>query len=43
MLKDEILEKLIYFTEEEMNNLNGMETIDKSIFLDEDSHIIDCY
>ena len=26
VLKDEILEKLIYFTEEEMNNLNGMET-----------------
>ena len=43
VLKDEILEKLIYFTEEEMNNLNGMETIDKSIFIDEDSHIIDCY
>lgn len=41
MLKKEILEDLIRLTEEEKNNLAGIETIDRSIFLDASSNIID--
>lgn len=41
MLKKEILEDLIRLTEEEKNNLAGIETIDRTIFLDASSNIID--
>ena len=43
MLKQDILEKLVYFTDEEIDNLNGRNTVDRSIYLSADSHIIDCY
>lgn len=36
-----ILEQLVCFTEEEINSLNGIQTIDKSIFYNENSNIID--
>ena len=41
MLDREVIEKIIYFTEEEINNLNGKNKIDKSIFLNNYSNIID--
>lgn len=42
MLDVEILEKLVYFTDEEIDNLNGKNTIDKSIYLSQQSSVIDC-
>lgn len=41
MLSKDILEKLVCFTDEEINHLNGVGTIDRSIFVNEKSHIID--
>lgn len=41
MIPKHILEKLVCFTEEEMHNLNGTQTIDKSIFYNENSNVID--
>lgn len=41
MLDIEILEKLVYFTDEEIDNLNGKNTIDKSIYTSKQSSIID--
>lgn len=41
MIPIHILEQLVSFTEEEMNLLQGKETIDKSIFASELSHVID--
>lgn len=41
MLKKEILEDLIRLTEEEKNNLAGIKNIDRSIFLNVSSNIID--
>lgn len=41
MIPQEIMEQLICFTEEEINNLNGQNTIDKTIFLNEQSNVID--
>lgn len=43
MLNQDILEKLVYFTDEEIDNLNGQNTIDRSIYLNTTSHVIDCY
>lgn len=41
MLSENILERILSFTEEEVHNLNGIDTIDTSIFIDESS-VIDC-
>lgn len=41
MLTENILEQLVYFTDEEINNLNGMNIIDKSIYTTETSSIVD--
>ena len=41
MLQNEILEKLVCFTDEEIDLLNGRKSIDKSIFLNDHSNIID--
>lgn len=38
-----VLEKLVCFTEEEISNLNGYNTIDKSIFLNDNSNVVDCH
>ena len=43
MLRLDILEKLVYFTEEEIHHLNGEHVVDKSIYLNEESQIIDCH
>lgn len=42
MLSEKILERLLSFTEEEINNLNGNNTVDKSIFINDESHVVDC-
>ncbi|MEG0593171.1 MAG: AraC family transcriptional regulator, partial [Coprobacillus sp.] len=42
MLSDKILERLLSFTDEEINNLNGKNTVDKSIFISNESHVVDC-
>lgn len=41
MIPESILEKLVCFTDEEIDHLNGMNKIDKSIFYHQDSNIID--
>lgn len=41
VISEEILNKLACFTDEEIDNLNGKYTIDKSIFTDINSNIID--
>lgn len=41
MLKEEILEKLVCFTDEEIDNLNGKNIIDKSIYETDISNIVD--
>lgn len=41
MIPQHILEKLLCFTEEEIDNLNGKNIIDKSIFINESSNIVD--
>lgn len=41
MIPKHILEKLVCFTDEEIDNLNGMNMIDKSIFYNQTSNIID--
>lgn len=41
MLNPEILGKLVYYTDEEIDYLNGKRSVDKSIFLNEKSSIID--
>lgn len=41
MISQDILEKLICFTDEEIDNLNKKNTIDYSIFESEDSNVID--
>ena len=43
MLRLDIFEKLVYFTEEEIHHLNGEHVVDKSIYLNEESQIIDCH
>lgn len=43
MLKESMLEKLVYFTDEEIDNLNGKNVIDKSIYVSEKSSTIDCH
>lgn len=42
MVSQEIYEQLVYFTDEEIDNLNGIDTIDKSIYLNPNSNVIDC-
>ncbi|MEG0592703.1 MAG: AraC family transcriptional regulator, partial [Coprobacillus sp.] len=42
MLSENILERLLSFTDEEINNLNGKNTVDKSIFINDESHVVDC-
>ena len=41
MITDDILDKLICFSDEEIDHLNGVQRIDKSIFIDEKSNIVD--
>lgn len=41
MLDINILEKLVYFTDEEIDNLNGKNIIDKSIYTSQQSNVID--
>ncbi len=41
MLEDEVLEKLVFFSNEEIDNLNGLNKIDRSIFTSPTSDIID--
>ena len=41
MIREDILEKLVCFTDEEIDNLNGKNIIDKSIYEHENSNIID--
>lgn len=41
MLEMELLEKVVYFTDEEIDNLNGKGSIDKSIFTNPQSNIVD--
>lgn len=41
MLDIKILEKLVYFTDEEIDNLNGKNRVDKSIYTTQQSSIID--
>ena len=41
MIPIHILEQLVCFTQGEMNSLQGVKNIDKSIFSDETSHVID--
>lgn len=41
MIPSNILEELVRFTKEEIDNLNGKKTIDRSIFLHQNSNIID--
>lgn len=43
MLQESILEKLVYFTDEEIDNLNGKNKVDRSIYFNDRSQIIDCY
>lgn len=41
MIRKEILEKIIYFTNEEIDNLNGKNRVDRSIYTDEHSFEVD--
>lgn len=41
MISTEILEQLVCFSDEEINNLNGMEEIDRSIYTSEKSNVVD--
>ena len=41
MIPQYILEKLVCFSEEEINNLNGQNDIDRSIFINQKSNTID--
>ncbi|MEG0367125.1 MAG: AraC family transcriptional regulator [Coprobacillus sp.] len=43
MIEEDVLEQLVCFTDEEIDNLNGFNTIDKSIFLNEKSNVVDCH
>ena len=38
---DDIMERLVCFSDEEINNLNGFVGIDKSIFISEQSNVVD--
>lgn len=42
MIPRDVLEELLCFTEEEINNLNNENTIDRSIYLSEKSNVVDC-
>ncbi len=42
MIDLNIIEKLVYFTDEEIDNLNGKSKIDRSIFLNGFADVIDC-
>lgn len=42
MIPNDVLEELICFSEEEINNLNNKNIIDKSIYISEKSNVIDC-
>lgn len=41
MIPQHILEKLVCFSEEEINHLNGQDSIDRSIFINQKSDTID--
>lgn len=41
MISEEILEELLAFTDEEIDNLNGKDIVDKSIYVDAESKVID--
>lgn len=43
MIDQAILEKLVYFTDEEIDNLNGKSKIDRSIFLNGFDDVVDCH
>lgn len=43
MIDKEILKKIIYFTDEEIDNLNGKNKIDRSIYVAENSDVIDAH
>ena len=42
MIDQDIIEKLVYFTDEELDNLNGKSKIDRSIFLNSFDDVVDC-
>jgi len=42
MIPNDLLEELLCFSEEEINNLNNENRIDRSIYLNENSNVIDC-
>lgn len=42
MIPSDVLEELLKFSEEEINNINNENTIDRSIYLSETSNVIDC-
>ena len=41
MIREDIMERLVCFSYEEINNLNGFVGIDKSIFISEQSNVVD--
>ena len=41
MIREDIMERLVCFSDEEINNLNGFVGIDKSIFRSEQSNVVD--
>lgn len=41
MIREDIMERLVCFSDEEINNLNGFAGIDKSIFISEQSNVVD--
>ena len=41
MIREDIMERLVCFSDEEINNLNGFVGIDKSIFISEQSNVVD--
>lgn len=41
MIREDIMELLVCFSDEEINNLNGFVGIDKSIFISEQSNVVD--
>lgn len=42
MIAKDIIEKLIFFTDEEIANLNGGSHVDRSIFLKRSDNVVDC-
>lgn len=41
MIGEQIMEQLVCFSNEEINNLNGLDLIDKSIYVNEHSNVVD--